>query len=248
MMKLKMRLAPIGLLVAILILWEAFAVGLQIDKTVLPSFSAILSAFQNKFIAIILPDLVTTMKNLLLGYLIAVPVGILIAALLAQSATLVKIATPLIIVTLVTPIIVIVPILIPFIGFTAKVKVIVVILQTTPIIILNSLVGFSNVEQDKVDLMKSYGANRWEIFRKIIFMNALPRVFAGLELGCILSTIGAVSGDIAVGAGGIGTRIQIAASTLATDTVFACILSVCLLAILLFQIVVWIERKVIAWK
>jgi NitT/TauT family transport system permease protein len=246
--KAKMIIAPLALLAVILILWQVCTVGFHVDKMVLPSFSDIVNAFRVKFVPIILPDLLATMKNLVIGYLIATPVGIGIAAILSQSDTLVKIATPLIVITLVTPIIVIVPILIPFIGFDAKVKIIVVILQTAPIIILNSLVGFSNVRADKIDLMKSYGATRWEIFRKITFMDALPRVFAGLELGCILSTIGAVTGDIAVGAGGIGTRIQIAASTLATDTVFASILSVCLVAILLFQIVVWIERKVVAWK
>jgi NitT/TauT family transport system permease protein len=231
-----------------LLLWEISTIAFHVDSKVLPSFTDILSAFQNKFIPIILPDLLITMKNLVLGYVIAVPLGILIAAICAQSQTLVKIATPLIIMTLVTPVIIIVPILIPFIGFDAKIKVLVVILQTAPIIILNSLVGFTNVKQEKLDLMKSYGASRFEIFRKITFMDALPRVFAGLELGCILSTIGAVSGDIAVGDGGIGTRIQMAASTLATDTVFASILSTCLLAIILFQVVVWIERNVIAWK
>lgn len=240
--------APIIFLVVLLGVWQLVTKVFRIDMTVLPSPVDIGIAFKDKFIGIILPDLWITVKDIVIGYCIAVPLGLLIAALCSQSKIAVKIATPLVIMLLVTPMMALIPIFMLFLGFNTSVKIIVVVLQTMPIIILNSLTGFSNVQKFQLDLMSSYGCSRLEVFIKATFMNALPEVFGGLKLGCVLCTIGAVSADIGVGRGGVGTRIQTAASVFATDTVFATIIVTCIVGIILFEIVSRIERVCLNWK
>lgn len=240
--------APIVFLVILLIVWQMITVIFRIDMTIIPSPLDIAIAFRDKFIGIILPDLWITVKDIVAGYCIAVPLGLLVAALCSQSKTAARIATPLVIMLLVTPMMALIPIFMLFLGFSTSVKIIVVVLQTMPIIILNSLTGFCNVQKSQLDLMASYGCSRFEIFQKVTFMNALPEVFGGLKLGCVLCTIGAVSADIGVGQGGVGTRIQTAASVFATDTVFATIIVTCIVGILLFEIVSRIERACLNWK
>jgi ABC-type nitrate/sulfonate/bicarbonate transport system permease component len=84
--------------------------------------------------------------------------------------------------------------------------VIVVIIQATPIITLNTLNGFTNIEGEKLELAKSVGASKLQTFIKIIFMNAMPQVFTGIKLGCIFSTIGAISADFVAGTVGLCSR------------------------------------------
>ena len=132
-------------------------------------------------------------------------------------------------------------------GFDSKVRVIVVILQATPIIVLNTLTGFQTVETSKLELMRSMGATKFQTFIKLIFPNALPQVFTGLKLGCIFSTIAAMSADLAAGKIGLGFRIQQYSSLIMTEMAFGTILIVALIGIVLFQIVATIEKKVIVW-
>ena len=240
--------APLVLLAVILVVWQLITTLFNVPMTVLPSPKVVITAIINKFPSVIWPDLWITIKDILIGYIISVPCGLLIAALVSQFKTSVKVVTPIVILLLVTPIMTLIPIFLVFMGFNTKVKIIVVLLQTMPIIILNSLTGFSNVSKEKKELMASYGCNKFQIFKKVTFWDALSQVFAGLKLGCVLSTIAAVTADIGVGQGGVGVRIQSAASTFATDTVFATVICICLVGIILFSIVSKIEQKVIAWK
>jgi ABC-type nitrate/sulfonate/bicarbonate transport system permease component len=110
------------------------------------------------------------------------------------------------------------------------------------------LTGFSNIEASKVNVMKAMGATRWEIFRSAVFPNALPQVFIGLKLGCIISTIAAMSSDMSVAQGGLGYRIMMASSFLAMETAFSAILIAALLGMALYQIVSFIESKIIIWN
>lgn len=240
--------APLIFLVILITVWQMITMIFHIDMTILPSPFSIAIAFKEKFIKIILPDLWVTVKNMFIGYCIAVPLGMLIAALCAQSKIAIKAVTPIVIMLLVTPMMTLIPVFMIFLGFSNVVKLIVVVLQTMPIIILNSLTGFCNVQKSQLDLMASYGCSRWEVFWKVTFMNALPEVFGGMRLGCALCTIGAVSADIGVSQSGVGTRIQNAASTLATDTVFATIIAICLVGIILYEIVARIESACLNWK
>ncbi len=140
-----------------------------------------------------------------------------------------------------------VPLFMLWMGFDSRVRVIVVILQATPIILLNTLTGFTTTEREKLELMRSLGATRWQTFLKVVFPNALPQVFTGLKIGCIFSTIAAMSADLAAGKEGLGYRIQQYSSLIMTEMAYGTIIIVALIGIVLFQIVVMIERRIVVW-
>jgi ABC-type nitrate/sulfonate/bicarbonate transport system permease component len=240
-------IAPIILLASLVMIWELFIVVSHISRTVLPAPHAIFLAMKQNFVRDILPHMLFTLRVILIGYIVAIPLGIIIAAVCSQFRLLIKAASPLIIFLVVTPMITMVPLFMLWMGFDSKVRIIVVILQATPIIALNTLSGFQTIENAKLELMRAMGASRIQIFIKLIFPNAMPQVFTGLKLGCIFSTIAAMSADLAAGKQGLGYRIQQYSSLIMTEMAFGTILIVALIGIALFQIVVSIEKRVILW-
>ena len=240
-------IAPVALLAFIIVLLEILVVALDISRTVLPAPHTIWSNMRVNFVRDILPHMLFTLRIILTGYFVAIPLGMVIAAVSSQFNLLIKAITPLNILLVVTPMITLVPLLMMWMGFDARVRVIVVILQATPIIAINTLAGFSRVESAKLELMRSMGASRFQTFFKIVFPNALPQVFTGLKLGCIFSTIAAMSADIAAGREGLGFRIQMYAGLIMTEMAFGTILVVVIIGITLFQIVSLIEKRVIVW-
>lgn len=240
-------IAPILLFISIIVFWEAAVKASGISRTILPAPHAIFAEMSKNFVRDILPHMLFTLRVILTGYAVAVPLGILIAAACSQFRILIKGMSPLIILLVVTPMITMVPLFMLWMGFDSRVRVIVVILQATPIIILNTLTGFTNTESAKLELMRSMGSSRLQTFVKLIFPNALPQVFTGLKLGCIFSTIAAMSADLAAGKTGLGYRIQQYSSLIMTEMAYGTILIVALIGIVLFQIVVMIERRVIVW-
>jgi ABC-type nitrate/sulfonate/bicarbonate transport system permease component len=240
-------IAPVILLVCFIFIWEFFVAVSHISRMILPTPHAIFLAMKQNFIRDIFPHMLFTLRVILTGYIVAIPSGIAIAALCSQFRLLIKAASPLIILLVVTPMITMVPLFMLWMGFDYKVRIIVVILQATPIITLNTLSGFQTVENAKLELMRAMGASRIQIFVKLLFPNAMPQVFTGLKLGCIFSTIAAMSADLAAGKQGLGYRIQQYSSLIMTEMAFGTILIVALIGIILFQIVLSIEKRVITW-
>ncbi len=241
-------LAPLIVLVVLLIGLELIIKAFNISRQVLPAPSAILSVCAKEFKVNIWSHLIVTLKVIITGFIVGVPIGIFCAALLSQFKILEKAFSPYVIMLVTTPFIILVPIFMLWLGFGLNVRILAVILQTIPIVMLNSLSGFNNVEKVKLDLMNSLGATKVQTFIKVIFPNALPQVFTGIKLGGIFSTIAAVSAEFAGAQTGLGNRIMYFSSFIETELAFGCILIIALIGITLFNLTSMVERKIIIWK
>lgn len=248
MKKIMNILAPVIAAIIILIAWELIVKGLHISEKLIPAPSGIWKSLIENFGPVIFKDLCISVKNIVIGYIIAVPVGFIIAALCSQFKLITKSITPLLIILMITPMSTLVPIFKLNMGASSMLKILVIVLQVTPVVALNSLVGFSNPPEKNVLVLKSMGCGRWKTFFNATFPNALPQVFTGMELGCILGTIASMGADIAVGQGGLGYRVSIYASFTATSSAFATIVVAAVVGVVLFEIVSTIERFVMKWK
>lgn len=246
--KLMSIAAPIIAVLLVLLVWELLCRGLHVSEKLVPMPSAIFTALTENFQKVIAPDLWISVKNIVIGYLIAVPIGFVIAAVCSQFKLVTRAATPLLIILMVTPMSTLVPIFKLNMGVSATLKILVIVLQVAPVIALNSLNGFANPPERNVCVLKAMGCSRWQIFFRVAFPNALPHVFTGLELGCILGTIASMGADMSVGQGGLGYRVSIYASFAATASAFATIIIAAVVGVVLFEIVATIERFVMSWK
>lgn len=243
----KSLVAPLVVLVVLVGVLEFVARVFDVNEHILPPPSAWLMDTIAVF-GDIAPHLLFTIKIIVLGFVISVVLGMLIAALLSQSKLLTNAFSPLILCLVITPMMTLIPIMLLWLGTNPDLRLLVIIVQATPIICFNTLNGFNNVETEKLQLGTSVGATKLQTFMKISFMNAMPQVFTGVKLGCIFSTIGAIGADFVGGIKGMGTRIQFYTGMNATAVSYGCILLVALIGLILYYVVEAVERRVIIWK
>ena len=241
--------APVIAVIILLIVWEAIARIFQIPEKLLPAPTAILGALADNFADVIVKDLGISAKNIALGYVLAVPIGFIVAALAAQFKLVVRAITPVLIILMVTPMATLVPIFQADDGAPIpRSKLSSSFCRWPRLWRLTALRALPIRQKNNVDVMKVMGCGRWRTFFKVNVPNAMPHVFTGLKLGCILGTIASMVADMTVGQGGLGYRIKIYASFASTASAFATILVAAVVGVALFQIVNVIERKVIVWK
>lgn len=240
-------IAPLVVLALIYVGLEIFLRVFNISAYVMPTpTNIILTTAAN--MDIIIPDFLFTLKIICIGFCIAIPAGILLAALFSQFDLLVKAMQPVVIWLVITPMITLIPLITLWLGTDPNLRVIIVIIQATPIICLNTLNGFTHVEHEKLELARSVGATKMQTFVSIIFMNALPQVFTGIKLGCIFSTIGAVSADFVSRGRGLGTRILTFMRYSNFEESYGCIILIAIIGIGLYTIVCQIEKRIVVWK
>jgi NitT/TauT family transport system permease protein len=241
-------IAPLVLLVVLYGLLELIIPLAGINRIVLPTPTAILSVTAKAFVEDLYPHFFYNFKVIFLGFLIAVPLGMFLAAISSQFNIIVKAVSPLIILLVVTPMITLIPLMQLWLGSNPNIRILVVVIQCTPIIMLNTLTGFTMVEQSKLELARSMGATKFQTFIKIIFPNAMPQVFTGIKLGCIFSTIGSITADFVYGMQGLGFKVQQATKYVMTEVVYGSIILIAIIGFVLYKIVAIIEKKVIVWK
>jgi NitT/TauT family transport system permease protein len=241
-------IAPLGVLVVIVAACQLIATYSGISPYILPKPSDILVGTVEKFGSDIAPHFFFTLRVILIGFLVATAGGMLLAAVFSQFGLVTKAVSPVIIWLVITPMITLVPLLVLWLGYDPNLRVWVVIVQAMPIITLNTLNGFTTVETEKLELAKSVGVSRFQRFTKIIFMNAMPQVFTGIKLGCIFSTIAALSADFVSGNCGMGFRITQYTKYNLTHLAYGCILLIALIGLTTYSLVSWVEKRVVLWK
>lgn len=248
MAALKKHAPPIVVLILLIGFLEGLTKGLHIDPTVLPSPSQMLTALVAHFVPDLMPHMFNTIGCILSGFLIGVPLGMVLAALFSQFGLLTKTFTPYVIILSTTPLLTLIPLFRLWLGFASWVKIVVVVVQIVPIITLNSVTGFCSVHKEKLELMESYGATRWESFWKVTFPSALPFIFTGCKLGIIFATIATISCELNGFSEGLGSRVSVYSKFLQTDVVFAVIILIAVVGIVLFDMISFVEQKVVTWK
>lgn len=240
-------LAPILLFIIIFFVWEMIVKLNNIPAWLLPAPTRIFRSMVVNFKEL-WPHIWMTFRTILIGYLIAVPVGILLSALVTNFALLSVALTPYILLLVTTPLITLVPLLMLWMGFGIRTRIVTVLIQSFAIINMNSATGFLNVPHIRHELMQTLGANRLQKFRYILLPSALPDVFTGFQLAAIFATTACISAEYVGGNMGLGSQIIKYAQFLKTTESFACIFYVTILGLFFYGGVGQIKKWIITWK
>ena len=145
------------------------------------------------------------------------------------------------------PIIAIAPLLLIWVGYGIAPKIIVVALISFFPISVNTVDGLRSVDPDMVNMMRTLGATRWQIFTKLQVPSALPQMFSGIKIGITVSVIGAVIGEWVGASSGLGYLMTYSQPLFLTARVFAAIVVLSALGIGLFVLATLVERMVLPW-
>ncbi|HEY4274506.1 MAG TPA: ABC transporter permease [Rhizomicrobium sp.] len=229
---------PLLLGLLLLALWEGMVAVRHIPPYVLPAPSAIAHALIANFASLI-TSLLSTLKVTLEGFFAALIAGVGLAIAFSQSRTIERALYPYAVVLQVTPVVAIAPLILIWVGFDhidAALALIAALVAFFPIL-SNTTLGLKSADFNLIDLMRLYGASRWQILWRVRLPSALPYLLGAMKIAGGLSLIGAVVAEFVAGSGtatGLAWRIVEAGNRLEIPTLFAALLLLALLGIAIF--------------
>jgi ABC-type nitrate/sulfonate/bicarbonate transport system permease component len=243
----KRILAPILLLLGLLAIWELTVRVAGVPGYILPPPSRIATTFVLRF-PLLWGHTVVTIAEIALGLLLGGAAGFLLALAIVYVPILEWALHPLIVASQMVPVFAIAPLLIVWLGYGLWPKVVVAALIGFFPMAMNGIDGLRSANAETVDLFRSLGATRWQIFVKLRLPGSLPALFTGWKIGATLSVVGATIGEWIGARRGLGFLMLQSNALLRTDVVFAAILALAIVGLLLFGVVRIIERWALRWR
>ena len=189
-----------------------------------------------------------TLVEIFWGLALGLSLAISLGYLLAKSRLLERILSPYIVAFQAIPIIALAPLLVIWFGYGSLSKILTCALVVFFPVLINTIVGIRDVEQDLVDLMRSLEANRWQTFIMLEVPAALPVLFGGLRIGVTLSVIGAVVGEFVGADRGLGFLVNLSGGLFDTRLTFVALFVLGSIAIGLYLAVAALESFLLSWK
>ena len=228
--------------------WEAVVRGWGLPEFLVPAPSGVARALVGGFRSgLYVEHFWVTFYEAVAGFLIAAAAGIAIGTVIAQFQLVERTLYPYVVAFQTLPKIAIAPLLIVWFGFGLSSKVVIAALVAFFPVLVNVIVGLKTVDAGKLDLMRSLDASRWQTFRFVTFPNALPFVFAGLDIAIVFGVLGAIVGEFVGSQRGLGNLILQFHTALDIASMFAVLLLLAILGVVLHLAMQFLQRRLIFW-
>jgi NitT/TauT family transport system permease protein len=188
-----------------------------------------------------------TLRNALVGLGIGCALGLVLGSLMAESRALEKLLMPYVFALQSLPKVAIAPLVVIWFGFGDGSKIAVAALLSFFPILINSFTGLRSVEPERVDLMRSLSASRWETYRIVKLPHAAPYIFAGLDMAVVYALLGTIVAEFLGAQQGMGVVITQAQAVTDVAGVFAALVILGIMGIILHGIVRGAERRIVHW-
>lgn len=232
----------------LMLAWEGAVRLFKVPEIVVPAPTSIVSALVSIIASgAVFPHLGITLSEVLLGFAIGASVALVLGALIAQFRIVDRLVTPYIVALQAVPKVALAPLLVIWFGFGIASKVLMTAVIAFFPILVNTVAGLRSVEQDRIDLMTALKASRWQTFTMVRLPTALPFIFAGLDVGIVLSVIGAIVGEFVGASGGLGYLLLVYNADLKIAAVFALLVVLATIGIVLHGAVKLVQRRVMFW-
>jgi len=236
-----------AIILGFFILWEAGVRLWQVQPYLLPSPLHVVRTLA-AYPGLYLEAALITLGEALIGLVLGVAAGVLIASLLVLRPGIESGVMTLAILIKSTPLVAIAPLLTLWLGFGVMPKILITGLVTFFPVLVNILSGLQRVDPALMDLFRSWRASRWEIFVDLRLPSALPYLFAALKISAPLALIGAVVAEWTGASGGLGRTMWLAYTNLNLPFLFAAIFILAAAGMSLYRLVVWAEQRVVFWQ
>lgn len=193
-------------------------------------------------------DIRVSSTEFLIGYSMAIVVGILVGVAMGWYADVSAALQPFVSALYSTPRIALVPLFIIWLGIGIWSKVAVVFLVAVFQILISTEAGVRAADESLIRTARSFGAGDRQIFTTIVLPGSVPFLIAGLRLGLGQALVGIVVGELYAATAGIGYEIAVAGETFQTDRVFVGIVILASAAIVLMWALRQVESKFESWK
>lgn len=234
------------ILISIFALWEAAAIMKWIDPFIMSQPSRVAKTIVNlsKDGSLFLHTGVTIYETII-GFLSGTILGTLIAIVLWWSDFTAKVLDPYLVVLNALPKTALGPIILVWVGGTTGSIIVMALLLSIIVTILNVYQSFRSCDEDKIKLLKTFGATKLQVLRKVVLPSSIPEMISTLKINVGLSLVGVIVGEFLVSKAGLGYLIIYGGQVFKMDLVMTSVIILAVAAALMYLSVAWIEKKFI---
>lgn len=240
--KILVSVTQLLVLIGIIILWEVLARLKIIDSFIMSQPSRILKTFSNMMTNGLLEHIGVTCLETVIGFLLGTLLGTFIAVLLWWNDFMSRVLDPFLVVLNSLPKIALGPVIIIWVGAGMQAIIVVALAISLVVTVLEMLNGFNNTDCEKIKMIKTFGANRWSVFIKVVFPSNIGSLFNSLKVNIGLSLVGVIAGEFLVSKAGLGYLIVYGGQVFQMDLVMCSVIILAIVAALMYQAVVLLEK------
>ncbi|NMG50073.1 ABC transporter permease subunit [Azoarcus communis] len=244
--KTLIRLAPWLVILFCAILWEAIVVGLNVPEFLFPSLSAVWKATLTHWDPIMM-HATQTFLTTMAGFGIAVVFGLALGAAVGSSPVIYKALYPLLVGFNSIPKVAFVPVLVVWFGIGTVPAILTAFLISFFPVVVNVATGLATLEPELEDVLRSLGASRLDILKKVGLPRAMPYFFASLKVAITLAFVGSVISETVASNLGIGYLMMAASSSMDMALVFAGLIVIGIMGVVMYELFALVERKLTGW-
>lgn len=229
-----------------LLLWELLGRGLHFSFW--PPFSAVLSAALTLLVqGKILDDISASFTSLMIGYGLAVSVGVMTGLLMGQFRKVEYVLDLYVNIFLTSPTLIYTPVLFALFGIGRGSQIALVFLYSVFVVIVNTQTGYRSVNKTLIDMARSFGASHHQILWRVVLPGALPFIMAGLRIGFGRAVKGMINGEMLIALIGLGALITTYSGRFDATRMLAVLLIIISLAVLGVGALTLLERRFTRW-
>lgn len=238
---------PVLTIIIILGVWQTASSTGMVPRFMLPSPIDVAKAFIVDF-PLLMSNAKVTLLEAFIGLGMGVAVGFLMAVLMDRFEKMYQAFYPLIVLTQTVPTVAIAPLLVLWFGYEMLPKVILIVIVTFFPVTVSLLDGFKSADRDTVNLLRSMGASKVQIFWFVKFPGSLGQFFASLRISVSYAVVGAVIAEWLGGFSGLGVYMTRVKKAFSFDKMFAVIFLISVISLLLMGAVNLLQRKCMPWE
>lgn len=224
------RFMPAAVIIGLLLIWEGAVRLFQIPLYVLPSPLQVMKALAEES-GTLAGHAVITVAEALIGIGISLALAVFLGIVMDCFPLVRQGIYPILVVTQTVPMIVMAPILIIYMGFGIGPKILTVVLMCFFPVAVSFSDGLAQVDQEYVNLVRSYGASRWKAYGLVKIPASIPSLLSGLKVAATYSISGAVVGEWIGAQRGLGYYLLRVKNSYMLDRVFACVVVIIFLSL-----------------
>ena len=239
----------IGLLIFLLFIWEVSARLNWIDTFLTSSPSAIWTLFLD-FVknGNLFYHLGISLMETIIGFGLGTLLGVIIAIMLWWSDFLAKVLDPYIVVLNSLPKTALAPIFIILFGAGFKGIIVTAISVSIVVTIMNMFISYKTVDDDKLKLLQTFGASKFQMLSKIVIPSSIPDLISTLKVNIGLSWVGVIVGEFLVSKAGLGYLIVYGMQVFRLDLVLMNVAVLGFISAIMYKIIAALESKFTKWQ
>lgn len=240
------RTSPLILVVMLVLVWEAAVRGLDIPRFLLPAPTEIAQLAYEEW-GLIQMHAVQTIWSILTGYVAAVAFALAVSALMIRFPILERLIMPIFVALQSVPKIAIAPLILVWVGAGTGSKILVVASIAFFPVVINTMVGFHEVDRGLRDVFRSVAATERQMFLRLRLPYAVPYIFAGLRIATTLAVLGAIVAEWLAASNGLGYLVLSGSFNFNTARSFAAIIALAIIGTTFFAAMSALERALV-WR